>query len=874
MYSRNLKKEKTDEMLNTSNYNLFDCEDEEDNKIENSCNPKTVIISKNSKNKLLNSFELLGENTPRKDNSGKRDFINKDKNIIFSVQEKINNDISNNIMNNIKKENNSDYNINKIDDDDINSNFNINQFMNNNDNNNNIYIKNDIKNIDNNDDNINNNKFNGKDKDIINQDNNHIRNNNIRNNFHNNNGDKKLNNIIIDNNNVNIHNDIINNDNNKNDNINNNINKNYINNINNNNKYNIDYNKLNNNYINNNGGFNNNNKINFNNINYNNINNNKILINNFNNKMDYENKDDFNINNKIKNNSNNIEFNNGKKGLNNSCLIGNNININNYNSHNNNNNININNNNINKSYNIKIHQTKEINKYLNKNINSIQEKKRPIKVNDSNNLNKKIGGDRIDVNKMRENLISKKLIMNNKTSIIKKNQNKSPFRIKETEEQRKIREQKEKEQKEIRDKLQCYLCFGKAIKARYCLNCKKIACDKCVREMLEKYGKCLSCKKESTLEDIISLPFMEDITAFFIKNVENYQNQRNINLINNEDEDEDMKDEQNININENAMDEDLIEQNDNIPNCEEHIDKKIEYYCIECNEYFCSKCLIFTNQETVEKHKNHKIIGIEELKRYNINEAINEYKKLKSSTKNFDKMIDKCKDKIKNLELQKKKINDILELVKTDNEKKFDQEIKKLNDLVDTITNQKENIENSINSVPNSFNNIIYRHDYGQGQLILEELKKVNRNIISEDEVIRQIGVKSNLFWEFHQSETITFVIPDNEYIEEYIVFDSQINFIPETVCKLKAQFLGGSFVFILSIEINEEYYHNHQPKFYTYFSFKNPENKYFYTVFSGDVYSNGIQILTTELGFEQIKEMIIDNNFIVRLNMVKTYYK
>ena len=77
--------------------------------------------------------------------------------------------------------------------------------------------------------------------------------------------------------------------------------------------------------------------------------------------------------------------------------------------------------------------------------------------------------------------------MNSKTQIIKrKRPGYSPFRIKETEEERKKREKKEKEQKDIRDKLQCYLCFGKAIKARICRNCKKIACDQCVRNMLEK----------------------------------------------------------------------------------------------------------------------------------------------------------------------------------------------------------------------------------------------------------------------------------------------------------------------------------------------------------------------------------------------------
>ena len=118
--------------------------------------------------------------------------------------------------------------------------------------------------------------------------------------------------------------------------------------------------------------------------------------------------------------------------------------------------------------------------------------------------------------------------------------------------------------------------------------------------------------------------------------------------------------------------------------------------------------------------------------------------------------------------------------------------------------------------------------------------------------------------------------MPENsQYIEEYIIFDNPIEFIPETMCKLKVQLLGGNLVLILSIEINEEYHLKNQPKFYTYFTFKNQENHYFYTVFNGDVYSNGIQILTTELEFEQVKGMLNNNNnFMIMLNAIKTYYK
>ena len=173
-------------------------------------------------------------------------------------------------------------------------------------------------------------------------------------------------------------------------------------------------------------------------------------------------------------------------------------------------------------------------------------------------------------------------------------------------------------------------------------------------------------------------------------------------------------------------------------------------------------------------------------------------------------------------------------------------------------------------------NNIIDCHIYGQGHQILEELKKINGQIISEDEVKKKLDIKSNLFFEFHESDKINLFLPENNnYIEEYIIFDNQIEFIPETICKLKIQLLGGNLVLVLSIEIKEEYYLKNQPKFYTYFIFKNKAKNYFDTLFNGDAYSNGIQILTTELDLDQVKKVLNNNNnFVVILNTIKTYYK
>ena len=148
-----------------------------------------------------------------------------------------------------------------------------------------------------------------------------------------------------------------------------------------------------------------------------------------------------------------------------------------------------------------------------KNLNLNKKKKLELQ----NNINQKM-----DVDKIKQNF----KIMKNKNNKLPKtfifDSGQNPLNKKESEEERQKREMIEKERNGIRDKLVCYLCFGKIKKARLCLNCKKLACEDCVKNMLLKHAKCLNCKQPASLENIVLLPFMDDLTSFFI-NIENNQ---------------------------------------------------------------------------------------------------------------------------------------------------------------------------------------------------------------------------------------------------------------------------------------------------------------------------------------------------------------
>jgi len=425
--------------------------------------------------------------------------------------------------------------------------------------------------------------------------------------------------------------------------------------------------------------------------------------------------------------------------------------------------------------------------------------------------------------------------------------------------------------------LKCYLCFGKTNKARICPNCKTIACEKCLIPMLEKTGKCKNCDKEMKLEDMIYLPFMEDLTSYFIHNVDNYQNQK-LDDSKDVEDDEDMKDNNGNDLNDNNNF--IHKKYNDLPNCEKHPDKKIEYYCLQCNEHLCSKCLVFFNQKSVDQHKGHKILEIEKLNKYNINEAIQEYKKLSNSKNELSKKINELSLKRKEYEIKKIRYIKILESLKEDITSKYEKQVRKLDEVLDSLKEKKENIESSIYSVPNSFYNIIERNDYGQGTQITEELKKLNDsykdNNDFKDKCDEIINIKRNLNIEYFETENINIIFPnEGNYIEEFTVIDKEINFITNHDSRFKVQLLGGNIIFSLFIKVDDKYYHLCQPKFHCHIIFTNSLRRIEYTEFNDQIYSNGEDILCVEIAYETMKDFIKeDNKFDFKLNVNKNYYK
>ena len=497
---------------------------------------------------------------------------------------------------------------------------------------------------------------------------------------------------------------------------------------------------------------------------------------------------------------------------------------------------------------------------INKNNNKINEYKKPIIKN--NNIKDR---DILSIQELnnKQNLKKSAIASINNRINIKKN--KSPKKKIETQEEKLKREKEEKEKNKIRDNLKCYLCFSKANKTRMCTSCKKIACDGCVRKMLAKNGKCSNCKKESTLDDIILIPFFDDLTSFFIQNFEG-KNKQISQIEENPENIQENKEEKEINNEQN-------EGGDKIILCQIHKDKIVEFFCFQCNEYLCSKCLLFFNKDLIDKHQNHSILSINDIKKYDLEDTLKEYIQLKNTENDIEKLTNDSESKLKEIDVKREKTKQFLIDLAEKLENELNNEYNKLNEVYSNIKTEKEKIDNSLDTIPNSIKNIVDMKDYGQGKQILKELKKMNDIQILKQQIKMNINPLPKLNFQTFESEEIELYL-GLDYIEEYLIAEKDLNFIEEHQSDIKVQLLGGNIVFNLNIKIGEEYYNKYKPSFSGYLILLSTKYKGQSSNFFGNYYNKGIQTLTVDFSFDNFKQFInVNSGNYIKIFINKVYY-
>ena len=394
-----------------------------------------------------------------------------------------------------------------------------------------------------------------------------------------------------------------------------------------------------------------------------------------------------------------------------------------------------------------------------------------------------------------------------------------------------------------------------------CQKCQKMACEECIKKMLLKNnGICYNCNNKVKISDMIKLPFMNDLTSFFINKVEK-KNQKKEYL------DRNISNDINANQNESKI----------IPKniiCKYHPEKNVEFYCFNCNEYLCSKCLIFLVSANVDKHKGHIILSIDKINEFNLGKIIEEYKTLLDIKNGSEKNDSFYKMKSHELGINQKMINVTIYHIKLKLEEKYVKKIKEMKYIMKLLKDKQNDINKGINEYPNIINGIIKENKIEKMKKILDDLKKYNNYLSDLEDIQKRSLFQKNICFESYESDPIEIRIPNNgEYLEELYLLRRELDFIQDTKIQVNSQLLGGSIFFSIIIPINNDFYEKHQPNYYGYVLFLG-KNCGEYAIFS-DYSNKDCEILSVDFNFSKIK-IILDENYQCKLefHIFKYYYK
>ena len=197
-----------------------------------------------------------------------------------------------------------------------------------------------------------------------------------------------------------------------------------------------------------------------------------------------------------------------------------------------------------------------------------------------------------------------------------------------------LKDMKRKDEKIIKDPLTCFICVEKVKDPMMCPQCKRLFCTECIKKwfLVRQHQKCPYCQVTISFNQMINLPFMNELTEYFIKKLEKeYMADKtyiepkskyiNINQI----------------IDENGKDNklDFLLEHKKKALCPKH-DKEIrEYYCVNCNTEHCSRCLLIFSEES-KLHLGHKMVEIERKNKYNLDSINIDIKSLSNIIKDLN----------------------------------------------------------------------------------------------------------------------------------------------------------------------------------------------------------------------------------------------
>ena len=453
---------------------------------------------------------------------------------------------------------------------------------------------------------------------------------------------------------------------------------------------------------------------------------------------------------------------------------------------------------------------------------------------------------------------------------------------------------------DIKYSLTCFICLGKIMDPMMCPQCKKLVCSKCIKQWLDSnHDKCPNCQLQISYDKMIPLPFMNQLSEFFINEIDNDKSEIDNNknekknkrenikkmnrIIDEDDEDNEDYNKEDSNSN-NDIDNNknkyiaksqiypnklnMIEVN-NINNtnnnnqwskikrgemCPKHKDEIIEYYCLNCNTKHCSKCLVIMSEDS-KIHSGHKIISMEQKNKFKLDE-------IKEEIDNLSNIQDEIKEFMDNIDKDKKIIEKKEEFIKkvVDEFKDFySKKIEKLkNDLdkkVELIKKELDKINNIRNSYEESLNNFVERDDENGFKEYKQKIKDF-KNDVNLYRYPNNFAITLNPKINFYETDFIDIEI--NEYLEN--IGEKVFNIDGyEKQLHLKLNGEADDEV-LINIQIELDNVEDAKDRYFAFIIFKNKNNNVTCLCLDEKMVINNILIL----GKTVIKSglnLIVDNN-------------
>ena len=430
----------------------------------------------------------------------------------------------------------------------------------------------------------------------------------------------------------------------------------------------------------------------------------------------------------------------------------------------------------------------KINEQNNNEVNDIHNNKN----NDINN-NNLIINNKIQDKKGKVNLFKSVISFDDRLNDFNKAKEMKNKKITQ-EEKLKKKIQIENNKVEIKDILKCYICMDKIKKPRLCKYCNRPACGACLQNWLKSKHSCGFCRKKIGFEETIELPIINDIADFFMKAIDKEDNKKS----NNKD------DINNLNKSFNSNTQIISKFNLKDDECSKH-KKKCEYYCFQCNEKYCDKCLIIFN-ESSKVHENHTIVPLDQLNENDTaNEIMTEFNKLQQTNKNLDDLINLCNQTLNELQIEKNNFIDQIEYIELEKNSDLNYLIYQLSSNLDSIKLKEDEFTNSIATTPIALNNIIKLNDYGQGKQIYEHISNLNNFALKQDDIVDIPLSFINI--ETFVSDNLQIILPNNKdnrlNINQPIINEELDNLISNVNIKITFEYRSDDVGFKINLKNN-----------------------------------------------------------------------